>query len=133
MDNGRTRSWSNRKARDRPARARRPERGGGGYVVRMPKAYPYYDADYKHNVRRCANGWRSMCQRSSRRSQRDAPLQQPGPLDVHRHAHGREHPGASHDVWSVNVEEEYHEEMKSGPSRGASGLVGAGGADPAEA
>jgi hypothetical protein len=28
--------------------------------------------------------------------------------------------GASHDVWSVNVEEEYHEEMKSGPGRGAS-------------
>jgi hypothetical protein len=28
--------------------------------------------------------------------------------------------GASHDVWSVNVEEEYHEEMKPGASRGAS-------------
>jgi hypothetical protein len=27
--------------------------------------------------------------------------------------------GASHDVWSVNVEEEYHEEMRSGPSSGA--------------
>ena len=23
---------------------------GAGYVVRMPKAYPYYDADYKRNV-----------------------------------------------------------------------------------
>jgi hypothetical protein len=27
--------------------------------------------------------------------------------------------GASHDVWSVNVEEEYHEEMTSGSRRGA--------------
>ena len=25
--------------------------------------------------------------------------------------------GASHDVWSVNVEEEYHEEMKPPPGR----------------
>jgi hypothetical protein len=34
--------------------------------------------------------------------------------------------GASHDVWSVNVEEEYHEEMKPG-SQGRAGAAGDGG------
>ena len=41
--------------------------------------------------------------------------------------------GASHDVWSVNVEEEYHEQMKSGRRRGPSGGVRAGCAGPAQA
>ena len=62
-----------------------------GYVVRMPKAYPYYDADYKRNVETSAH--LVGCQRGqclSCWSQWDAPLQQPGPLHVHGHADGRE-------------------------------------------
>ena len=39
--------------------------------------------------RRVVGGLHS--ERSPRRTKRDAPVQQSGPLDVHRHAHGREH------------------------------------------
>ena len=55
-----------------------------GYVVRMPKAYPVYDETYQQNVgvlRTLAGGQHP--QRAPHRTQRDAPLQQPGPLDVH--------------------------------------------------
>ena len=40
----------------------------------------------------CGAGWRPTPQRPPGRPQRHAPVQQPGPLDVHGHAHGREHP-----------------------------------------
>ena len=64
--------------------------------------------------RRVARGLRT--ERAPGRAQRHAPLQQPGPLDVHRDAHRREHrrPARTHDVWDVNVEEEYHEESSGG-------------------
>ena len=63
-----------------------------GYVVRMPKAYPFYDERYKANVD-VAAGWlgRARPQRAPGRPQRHAPVQQPGPLDVHGDAHRREH------------------------------------------
>jgi len=41
-----------------------PKVVGAGYVVRMPKAYPYYDADYKHNVETLRKCWRVMCRTS---------------------------------------------------------------------
>ena len=63
-----------------------------GYVVRMPKAYPFYDWEYKDQRRHpAALAGGAHAQRASRRSQRHAPVQQPGPLDVHRDAHGGEH------------------------------------------
>jgi protoporphyrinogen oxidase len=90
-----------------------------GYVVRMPKAYPYYDADYKHNVETLRK-WLEV----------NVPNVHPvGRNGMHRY-NNQDHSmytamltvenimGASHDVWSVNVEEEYHEEMKAGQSRG---------------
>ena len=53
------------------------------------------------------------------RPQRDAQVQQPGPLDVHGHALGGEHPRRRpHDIWTVNVEEEYHEEKEKPPAGG---------------
>ena len=58
-----------------------------------PRRIPYYDTDYKANVDvhpGLAGGQRG--QRVPGRPQRDAPLQQPGPLDVHGHADGREPP-----------------------------------------
>ncbi len=63
-----------------------------GFVVRMPKAYPMYDADYKNNVARLAQ-WiaEHTAERVSGRTQRHAPLQQPGPFDAHRDALRREH------------------------------------------
>ena len=88
----------------------RPEDVQAGYVVRVPKAYPYYDFEYRANVETVAKF-----------------------LDVHApnvHLVGRngmhkynnqDHSmytamltvqnilGAQHDIWAVNVEEEYHE------------------------
>jgi len=81
-----------------------------GYVVRMPKAYPYYDVDYAANVDRI-RAW--LAEHASN----VFPIGRNG---MHRY-NNQDHSmytamltvenlfGASHDVWSVNVEEEYHE------------------------
>jgi protoporphyrinogen oxidase len=86
-----------------------------GYVVRMPKAYPYYDADYHNNVDRI-RAWLDA----------NTPNVHPvGRNGMHRY-NNADHSmytamltvenlfGASNDVWSVNVEEEYHEESQAG-------------------
>jgi protoporphyrinogen oxidase len=85
-----------------------------GYVVRMPKAYPYYDADYHNNVNKIRT-WLEA----------NTPNVHPvGRNGMHRY-NNADHSmytamltvenlfGADHDVWSVNVEEEYHEEHSS--------------------
>jgi protoporphyrinogen oxidase len=81
-----------------------------GYVVRMPKAYPYYDADYRANVG-VIRGWLES---------NAANVYPVGRNGMHRY-NNQDHSmytamlavenllGAEHDVWSVNVEEEYHE------------------------
>ena len=89
-----------------------------GYVIRTPKAYPFYDAQYKENVAKLA-AW----------LEEHAPNVYPvGRNGMHRY-NNQDHSmytamlsvenifGAHHDVWSVNVEEEYHEE-KTGDSEG---------------
>jgi len=87
-----------------------PARVEAGYVVRMPKAYPYYDADYKANVEVIRLWLRSHA----------ANVFPVGRNGMHRY-NNQDHSmytamltvenllGADHDVWSVNVEEEYHE------------------------
>ncbi len=96
-----------------------------GYVVRMPKAYPFYDERYKANVARIVE-WLDDC----------APNVHPvGRNGMHRY-NNQDHSmftamltaeniakGTHHDVWNVNVEEEYHEESgdDSGPKLGARG------------
>ena len=83
-----------------------------GYVVRMPKAYPFYDWEYKANVATLRT-W----------LEQHAPNVHPvGRNGMHRY-NNQDHSmytamlsvenifGADHDVWSVNVEEEYHEEV----------------------
>jgi len=88
-----------------------------GYVVRMPKAYPLYDETYKANVE-VLRGWLAE----------HAPNVHPvGRNGMHKY-NNQDHSmytamltvenllGASHDIWDVNVEDEYHEE--SGGSRG---------------
>ena len=63
-----------------------------GYVVRVPKAYPYYDFSYKANVEHHPQVDRDRgAQHPPGGAQRDAQVQQPGPLHVHRHADGGEH------------------------------------------
>jgi protoporphyrinogen oxidase len=86
-----------------------------GYVVRMPKAYPYYDADYKHNVE-VLRKWLEV---------NAANVHPVGRNGMHRY-NNQDHSmytamlsvqnlmGSDHDVWSVNVEQEYHEEIAPG-------------------
>ena len=85
-----------------------------GYVVRMPKAYPVYDEGYKDAVD-VLRGWLAEA----------APNVYPvGRNGMHKY-NNQDHSmltallsvenivdGAGHDVWSVNVEEDYHEEQR---------------------
>jgi protoporphyrinogen oxidase len=86
-----------------------------GYVVRVPKAYPYYDFSYKANV-----------DTIRRYLEAHAPNVHPvGRNGMHKY-NNQDHSmytailtvenifGASHDIWSVNVEEEYHEDGSTG-------------------
>jgi protoporphyrinogen oxidase len=90
-----------------------------GYVVRMPKAYPVYDEHYERNVEIMRDWIAESC-----------PNVYPvGRNGMHRY-NNQDHSmytamlsvenifGASHDVWSVNVEDEYHEETVSSPRKG---------------
>ena len=82
-----------------------------GYVVRMPKAYPMYDATYRANVD-ILRGWLA---------DHAANVHPVGRNGMHKY-NNQDHSmytamltvenilGADHDIWAVNVEEEYHEE-----------------------
>jgi protoporphyrinogen oxidase len=95
-----------------------------GYVVRMPKAYPVYDDVYRENVE-VIRRW----------FEEHAPNVHPvGRNGMHKY-NNQDHSmytamltvenihGAHHDIWAVNVEEEYHEvgESQSGPGAGGTG------------
>ncbi len=84
-----------------------------GYVVRMPKAYPMYDATYKDNVETLRTWLREVA----------ANVFPVGRNGMHRY-NNQDHSmytamltvenivnGTDHDVWEVNVEAEYHEEI----------------------
>ena len=91
----------------------RPDRVEAGYVVRMPKAYPTYDEGY-HDKVDLLRGWLAE----------NAPNVHPvGRNGMHKY-NNQDHSmvtamltvdnivlGMHNDVWAVNVEEEYHEEM----------------------
>ncbi len=100
-----------------------PEMVETGYVVRMPKAYPTYDDAYKANVD-VLRSW----------LQEHAPNVHPvGRNGMHKY-NNQDHSmltamltvenilGASHDIWSVNVDEDYHEE-KAGEGPEDAGLA----------
>jgi protoporphyrinogen oxidase len=87
-----------------------PERVVGGHVVRVPKAYPVYDAEYAGRVERI-RGWLDGI----------SNLQQVGRNGLHRY-NNSDHSmltamravenlcdGAGHDVWAVNAESVYLE------------------------
>ena len=92
-----------------------------GYVVRMPKAYPVYDDTYGDNVD-VIRRW----------LEEHAPNVHPvGRNGMHKY-NNQDHSmytamltvenihGAHHDIWSVNVEEAYHEEGdRSDPGSGS--------------
>jgi protoporphyrinogen oxidase len=85
-----------------------------GYVVRCPKAYPTYDDGYKANVA-ILTGWLA---------EHAANVHPVGRNGMHKY-NNQDHSmytalltvenlfGAHHDIWAVNVEEEYHEERAS--------------------
>ncbi len=86
-----------------------------GYVVRVPKAYPYYDFTYEANVRTIRKYLEA-----------EAPNVHPiGRNGMHKY-NNQDHSmytamltvenmyGASNDIWAVNVEEEYHEAGSTG-------------------
>ena len=95
----------------------------GGYVVRMPKAYPVYDEAYASNVD-VLRRWLAAA----------APNVHPvGRNGMHRY-NNQDHSmytamltveniltDAGHDIWSVNVEEEYHEEARTPRSTSGTG------------
>ena len=89
----------------------RPEKVRRGYVVRVPLAYPMYDADYTGRVDEI-RGWLAGL----------TNLQQVGRNGLHRY-NNSDHSmlsamravdnvlhGTAHDIWAVNVESAYHEE-----------------------
>ena len=94
-----------------------------GFVVRMPKAYPTYDQFYKANVD-TLRAWLAA----------NTPNVWPvGRNGMHKY-NNQDHSmftalltveniieGAGHDIWAVNVEEEYHEE-----GTGSSAATGSG-------
>ncbi len=86
-----------------------------GYVVRVPKAYPYYDFTYEANVGTIRKYLEA-----------EAPNVHPiGRNGMHKY-NNQDHSmytamltvenmyGASNDIWAVNVEEEYHEAGSTG-------------------
>ncbi len=92
----------------------RPDAVERGYVVRVKKAYPYYDFAYRENVAKVVD-WLAA----------NAPnVHLVGRNGMHKY-NNQDHSmftamltvenihGANHDVWSVNVEEEYHEERST--------------------
>jgi len=96
-----------------------------GYVVRMPKAYPVYDDSYSDNVEIIRRWFET-----------NAPNVHPvGRNGMHKY-NNQDHSmytamltvenihGAAHDIWSVNVEEEYHETATNGSGSPSSGGTG---------
>jgi len=92
-----------------------------GYVVRMQKAYPIYDDDYQRNL----NTLRVWVEQV-------APNVHPvGRNGMHRY-NNQDHSmytamltvdnisnGEDHDIWSVNVEADYHEQVRADEKTGA--------------
>ena len=89
-------------------------RVAGGHVIRVPKAYPIYDAEYAGRVERI-RGWLDGF----------ANLQQIGRNGLHRY-NNSDHSmltamravenlcdGAGHDVWAVNADSVYHERQEA--------------------
>lgn len=86
-----------------------------GTVIRQPKAYPVYDGDYREALD-MIRGWLAGFDN----------LQVVGRNGMHRY-NNQDHSmltamlavknvlGASNDLWSVNVEKEYHEDIEAAP------------------
>jgi len=89
-----------------------------GYVIRMPKAYPVYDLDYQNNVDLIKN-WLL---------EEHPNIFPMGRNGMHRY-NNQDHSmvtaiesirnlllNQKRDIWKINVEEEYHEEVSTSRS-----------------
>lgn len=97
-----------------------PSKVGKGYVVRQPKAYPVYDDVYTEKVE-VLNDW----------IVKNTPNVHPvGRNGMHKY-NNQDHSmltamltvenilgQGEHDIWAVNVDEDYHEEASSGSGTG---------------
>jgi protoporphyrinogen oxidase len=87
-----------------------------GTVIRMPRAYPVYDDGYQQAMpvlREYLNGFSNLHvigRNGQHRYNNQDHSMLAGMLAARNVA------GESHDVWGVNVEEEYHEEVRAGDS-----------------
>ena len=90
----------------------RPGQVERGFAIRVPKAYPIYDADYAERVA-TIRAWLETIEN----------LQQVGRNGLHRY-NNSDHSmltalravdnllaGVGHDIWTVNAESAYHEEV----------------------
>jgi len=105
-----------------------PSKVEAGYVVRMPKAYPFYDEHYKANVARivewledCAPNVHPVGRNGMHRYNNQDHSMYTAMLTAENIAHG-----THHNVWNVNVEEEYHEESSEDDTDPAGGTRGTG-------
>jgi len=97
----------------------RPEEVVDGTVIRMRKAYPVYDGAYRDalfEVRRFLDGLEGL--HSIGRNAQHRYNNQDHSMLTALYAARNAAQGAGHDVWAVNVDEDYHE---AGPSPGRSG------------
>jgi protoporphyrinogen oxidase len=91
-----------------------PTKVEAGFVVRMPKAYPIYDWTYKKNVE-------TLRRWIEANASNVYPVGRNGMHKYNNQDHSmytamlsvENMLGANHDIWAVNVEEEYHEEAKA--------------------
>jgi protoporphyrinogen oxidase len=90
-----------------------------GYVVRQPKAYPIYDDRYQANVE-VLRKWLAV------HASNVHPVGRNGMFRYNNQDHSMYTAmltvenivaGTNHDIWSVNVEEDYHEEKTPGRPR----------------
>jgi UDP-galactopyranose mutase len=98
-----------------------------GYVVRMPKAYPMYDADYKANVG-VLRKWIAENAPNvfpvGRNGMHKYNNQDHSMLTAMRSVENILGADPPHDIWAVNVEEKYHEEKdKVSPSAASPGAA----------
>ncbi|HEX5852211.1 MAG TPA: NAD(P)/FAD-dependent oxidoreductase [Solirubrobacteraceae bacterium] len=96
---------------------------GQGYVVRTRKAYPVYDDRYHHNIQVIREWLRDNVRNVH-------PIGRNGMFRYNNQDHSMYTAmltvenivtGTSHDVWSVNVEQEYHEHIEDASVKASSG------------